>query len=61
MRKEFIKESQSLAEYSILFISKLNESLKLYVDYKALNNIMIKNSYSLLLIAELQNRLQNAQ
>ena len=61
MRKEFIKESQSLAEYSILFISKLNESLKLYVDYKALNNIMIKNSYSLLLTAELQNRLQNAQ
>ncbi len=61
MRKEFIKESQSLAEYSILFISKLNKSLKLYVDYKALNNIMIKNSYSLLLIAELQNRLQNAQ
>jgi len=61
MQKEFIKESQSSAEYLILFISKLNESLKLYVDYKALNNIMIKNSYLLLLIAELQNRLQDAQ
>jgi len=60
MRKEFIKESQSSAEYLILFVSKLNESLKLYVDYRALNNIMIKNSYSLSLIAKLQNRLQNA-
>ncbi len=61
MWKEFIKELQSSAEYSILFILKLNESLKLCVDYRALNNIMIKNSYSLSLIAELQNRLQSVQ
>ncbi len=61
MWKEFIKESQLSAEYSILFILKLNESLRLCVDYKTLNNIMIKNSYSLSLIAELQNKLQNAQ
>ncbi len=61
MWKEFIKESQSSAEYSILFISKLNESLRLCVNYRALNNIMIKNSYSLSLISELQDRLQKAQ
>ncbi len=61
MWKKFIKKSQSSVKYSILFILKSNESLKLCVDYKALNNIMIKNSYSLLLITELQNRLQNAQ
>ena len=61
MWKEFIRESQSSAEYLILFISKLNESLKLCVDYRALNNITIKNSYSLSLIAELQNKLQSAQ
>ncbi len=61
MQREFIKESQSSAEYSILFILKLNESLRLCVDYRALNNITIKNSYSLSLIAELQNRLQSAQ
>jgi len=59
--KKFIRELQSSAEYLILFISKLNESLKLCVNYKALNNIMIKNSYLLSLIAELQNRLQSAQ
>ncbi len=61
MWKEFIKESQSSAEYLILFVLKLNESLRLYVDYRALNNIMIKNSYLLSLISELQNRLQKAQ
>ncbi len=61
MQKKFIRESQSSAEYSILFVLKSNESLRLCVDYRALNNIMIKNSYSLSLIAELQNRLQSAQ
>ncbi len=61
MRREFIRESQSSAEYSILFVSKSNKSLRLCVDYRALNNITIKNSYSLSLIAELQNRLQSAQ
>ncbi len=61
MQKEFIKELQSSAEYLILFVLKSNESLKLCVDYKALNNIMIKNSYLLSLISELQNRLQRAQ
>jgi len=57
MWKEFIKESQSSTKYSILFILKLNESLRLCVDYKALNNIMIKNSYLLSLISELQDKL----
>ena len=61
MRKEFIKESQSSIEYSILFVLKSNESLRLCVDYQALNNIIVKNSYSLSLIFELQNRLQKAQ
>ncbi len=61
MQKKFIRKLQSSAEYSILFISKLNESLRLCVDYRALNNITIKNSYSLSLISELQDRLQRAQ
>lgn len=60
MRKKFIKKSQSLIKYLILFISKSNESFKLCVDYKVLNNITIKNNYSLSLITELQNKLQEA-
>ncbi len=61
MQKEFIKELQSSTEYLILFVLKLNESLRLCVNYKALNNITIKNSYLLSLISELQNKLQRAQ
>ena len=57
MRKEFIKESQSTAEYLILFVLKLNKSLKLCVNYKALNKIITKNSYLLLFISELQDKL----
>ncbi len=52
---------QSLTNYLFLFILKLNESLRLYVDYKAFNNIIIKNSYLLSFIVELQDKLQEAQ
>ena len=61
LQKEFIWESQSSAEYSILFVLKSDSSLRLCVDYWALNNITVKNSYSLLLISELQDRFQGAQ
>ena len=60
MRKEFIKELQSSADYLILFVLKLNKSLRLCVDYQALNNITVKNSYSLSFIFKLQDRLQEA-
>ena len=55
MRKEFIKESQSSVEYSILFVLKSDESLRLCVNYKVLNNITVKNSYLLSLISKLQD------
>ena len=61
MRKEFIRESQSLTDYLILFVLKSDESLRLYVDYQALNNIIVKNSYLLSLILKMQDRLQKAQ
>ena len=57
LRKEFIHESQSSAEYLILFVLKSDRSLRLYIDYCTLNNITVKNSYSLSLISELQNLL----
>ena len=55
LKKEFIRKSQLSAEYSILFISKKDKKLWLYVNYRELNNIMIKNSYLLSLILELQD------
>ena len=56
-----IRESQSPVGYSIIFIPKKDGSLRLCVDYQDLNHIMIKNSYPLPLISELQDRLQGAQ
>ena len=55
-QKGFIRESQSSAEYPILFIPKKDRSLRLCIDYWELNNITIKNSYPLPLISELQDR-----
>ena len=56
-KKEFIKKFQSQIEYSILFVSKKNETLRLCVNYRKLNYITIKNQYLLFNISELQNRL----
>ena len=47
LRKEFIRESQSLVRYPILFVPKSDEGLRLYIDYRQLNNIIVKNSYPL--------------
>ena len=61
LQKGFIRESQSPAGYPILFVPKSDGSLRLCVDYRALNNITVKNSYPLPLISELQDRFQGAQ
>ena len=61
LQKGFIWESQSSAGYSILFVPKSDGSLRLCVNYWALNNITVKNSYPLPLISELQDQFQGAQ
>ena len=58
MKKEFIRKFESSTKYSILFVFKKNDTFRLCVDYRKLNNITIKNRYSLFNISELQNRLQ---
>jgi len=60
-KKGFIKKSQSRAGYSILFTPKKDEELRLYVDYRKLNDITIKNRYPLPNINELQDRLFEAK
>ncbi len=57
LKREFIKPSKSLTEYSILFVSKKNDTKQLCVNYRQLNEITKQDSYSLLLIEELQDRL----
>jgi len=57
LKKGFIRPSKSLAEYLILFVSKKNGMKRLCVNYRQLNKITRQDSYPLLLIEELQDRL----
>ena len=61
IKKGFIKKSQSPAGYPILFIPKKDGILRLYIDYRKLNDITIKNRYPLPSISELQDRLSRAK
>ena len=61
LKKKFIRSSKFSAKYSILFASKKNDKLRLCVDYRQLNNITVKNRYTLSLIFELQNRIEGVK
>ncbi len=52
LKTGFIRPSKSPAGAFILFNKKPNSSLRLYVDYRGLNNLTIKNRYPLPLIGE---------
>ena len=49
------------AGHPILFILKKNGKFRLYVDYRKLNKIIIKNKYFLPNIGEFQNYLKKIQ
>ncbi len=53
LKKRFIREFKLLVGYLILFIIKKNRSLRLYINYRKLNNIIVKNRYPLLNINKL--------
>ena len=57
----FIRPSKFPAGAPILFDRKPDESLRLCVDYRGLNNITIKNRYPLPLIGESLDRLGRAR
>ena len=57
----FIHPSKSPAGAPIFFDQKQNESLRLCVNYRGLNNITIKNQYPLSLISESLDWLDRAK
>jgi hypothetical protein len=59
--KEFIVFFSSFVDASILFVKKSKNDLRFYVNYKELNVITIKNRYSISLIHQLLNRLNNVK
>jgi len=61
LEKRLIRELKSPVGYPILFVPKKDRTLRLYIDYRKLNNITVKNRYPLLLINELLDRLANAK
>ena len=59
-RKGWIRPSSSPFGSPVLFAPKSDGTLRLCVDYRALNNLTIKNRYPLPLIAEMLDRLVGA-
>jgi len=57
----FIRPSKSPFGAPILFVKKKDGTMRMCVDYRALNNITVKNSYPLPRVDELFDRLQGAQ
>ncbi len=57
LQNEFIIFSKSICAALILFIKKKTNDLRLYVDYRELNAIIVKNRYSLSFINETLDRI----
>ena len=59
LNKDWIKFSMSFVNVSILSVFKKGKELRLYVNYKSLNAIIIKNCHLLSFITKTLNRLYN--
>jgi signal peptidase I len=55
--KKFIRSSKSLAASPVIFIKKPSRGLRLYIDYRNLNRITVKNCYPIPLIRKILNRI----
>ena len=55
--KRFIRPSKSLAASPVIFIKKPSRGLRLYIDYKDLNRIIVKNRYPISLVRKILNRI----
>ncbi len=53
LKKGFIRKSKSPAGAPVLFVPKKNDDLRMCVDYRHLNDITIRDSYPIPLIAEM--------
>ena len=61
MEKGYIRRSSSPWGAPILLVEKKDKSLRMVVDYRALNEVMIKNKYPLPMINDLFDQLQGAK
>ena len=61
LNKGWIRSLTSPAGAPIIFVSKKDGSLQLYIDYYRLNSITVKNYYPLPLMSEILDRLSNTK
>ena len=59
--KRFVRLSVSPWGALVLFVKKKDESLRICIDYRKLNKVIMKNRYPLLSIDDLFDHLQGAQ
>ena len=60
LEKGYIRRSSSLWEAPVLLVEKKDGSLRMVVDYRALNEVTIKNMYPLPMINDLFDQQQGA-
>ena len=53
--------SKSVAGVPIVLVRKANSEFKLYVDYRRLNKVTLKNRYLIPLISEVKERLNTTK
>lgn len=58
LNKSFIRSRVSPLGASVLFVKKKDESMRLWINYRQLNQVTIKNKYPLSRIDELFDQLQ---
>ena len=61
MEKRYIRRSSSPWGALVLLVEKKDKSLRMVVDYHALNEVTIKNKYPLPMINDLFDQLQGAK
>ena len=61
LKKDFIRKTKIIIEFFILFVLKKDKKLRLYVNYRKLNIIIIKDKYLLPNIRKLQDCLVEAK
>jgi hypothetical protein len=61
LEKGFIRESKARCAAPLLLAAKPGGGMRIYQDYKGLNNIIIKNQYPLPLIREILNSICRAK
>jgi hypothetical protein len=57
LSKGFIRPSKSSAASLVIFIKKPSRGLRLYINYRDLNRIIVKNRYPIPLVCKILNRI----